>query len=228
VSFQKGKNKQKIAKMSERKLPKDITYDICIKREDIYYVIGKFCVRVYKGELMFIPKQKYVRKDKNKMGEEVEHFMWHASGQFHLKKKKGLYDVHQASNGATPLKETGFQPLINIYVKDINKLSPKNQLDRLDVVLNVGGFNENLCVEISLVSGKWLLEKRPEVGFGFIVTDPLLPGLIAKDRRFMGPHSDNADKIIQFSASKIEFLDKDPNIDINVMITTFANQNVSR
>lgn len=214
--------------MSNRKLPKIIGYDVCVKVGSVHYAVGRFFVRVYKGELMFIPKQKFLRKDKTAPGEEVDHFMWHASGQYHIKKKTGDYDIQQSSKGALPIKEIGFQPLINIYIKDPTQLATKDKLEPLDVVLDIGTFNGNIGLEISLLSGRWMLANKPEIGFGFVTSDPFFPGLMVKDRRFIGQHSDNADKIIQFSASKVDFPDKDPNLAVNVMLSTFANQNISR
>lgn len=194
---------------------------------DKYYIVGKFLVRVYEGELMFVPSLKYIRKEKNKIGEEINHFMWHATGQYHIKKKNSNYDIQQPINGTTPLRETGFQPLINIHIRNITRLISKQTTKKLDVILDIGNFDGNICIEISLLSGRWLLKQEPQVGFGFMTsTKLLLSELIAKDIRFIGPHSDNADKIIQFFASKIDFPDPDQNI--NVMLNTFPYQNLPR
>lgn len=209
-----------------RKLPKVIRYDICIKSNEILHIVGRFFVKVYEGELMFIPTLRYVRKDKAKLGEEIEHFAWHSSGRYHIKKKGGTYDIIQPRESSSPLRETGLQPLLRIHLKNLDQLKTKLVADRLDVILSSDTCKEELCVEISLMSGRWLLQNKPETGFGSIMSPEVLAGLLSKDMRFIGQHSDNADKIIQFFLAKVALPDADP--AVNVMMATFPYQKLFR
>ena len=220
----------KIKRMKDKKLPKIVSYEVCVKKHGTIYVIGKFYVFVYKGELMFIPDAKFFGKDPKFLSGEIEHIMWHASGRYHIKKKgvndEDRYDVHQDRKGSVPFKESGFQPLLNLYIEDVTKLRSKHMADKLDVVIDIKETDGSICLEISTLSGRWMLENRPEIGFGFIVSTHLLPNLVGKERRAVGPQSDNADKIIQFSISGAEFPVE--HTDHNVIIKLFKNSGIQR
>ena len=193
--------------MSDSKIKKSVSYKVLIKSGKRYFDVGTIIIKVYKGDILYIPSSKFlVTEDSTK--KEVDHISWHATGRVHIKYKTGLpddYSIIQKKGERQKISEIGFQEMMKDTINYYDKLPEyKRKVTGLDVVFDVKNYGDSVCFNFSMLSGKLIVAQYKGLKVPIKSLDSERKHrMIDSSLRALGHHSGSGDVMLQYSLEKI-------------------------
>ncbi|MBU1089838.1 hypothetical protein KKF38_03540 [Patescibacteria group bacterium] len=177
-----------------------VDYRILIKHKNNYFGLGKVSINTHKGDFYyFLPRNSML------CGEKLDHISFHKDGNIHAKLQSGKR-VNLVKR--QPTQNIGFQYILGEAIKDFQKLPIISQ-EKIDaekvkpIVFRAKGTKKPIILELSIVSGKNIISfLRGEETPLSEADSRKNPNILGAEKRCLGWHSGNADKLMQYCLLK--------------------------